>query len=761
MQLCIISVLCVCSGFVYAQTPSIGEECLKLEFTNPRISSIYYNEERPGFCISINNPENSEYNAVLTVAVCNINGIQVWASESTDIFLKAKTVHYKGVKPEINKYGVYTIMVTLSGNFGELCESKAFSVVKGNDKVSDEIGVCTHFDISSYNEKTDETKSLTSNGGFGWVRDDLRWDKVETEKGEYVISQTRAEQIDAILENGNKLILILGYSNALYDGDGIFPKTSDAVDAYAAYCAMMAKRYKGRIDTFEIWNEPDHNWNIKGSDYAALLKKAYNAIKNENKNATVIAGAVTTLSQNGSKTFLDEMFSDPEIVNYMDALSFHPYSNNKAYSDESTECTFLQNVKVAQDKLEEAQKALADKNGTDVPTEKIPIWITEYGTSSRVSEEWNYTETGQASNIVRTMIAAKSVPQIERVFIYNIREKGNDIEDMEQNFGIVNNDYTAKPVYVALSFMNGILNGAQHKERWTDVGYNGRNFSAHKFENGNENESLKNDIFVLWAHSDKTAVVNVNRTGAAGDAVKYTEDGDNPVITAACDSIIEYYDMYGNSIEVTDGVYSLTNEPIYIVCGFERKTEITRDGNTVTVSGFSRQADSDVTLLAVDKNGVGNKILAIEQKKSGANGEFEFVFSVSQSKAYYLYVFDGDIRQEYDYGEADFEVDIQYYVNNWLVDSLDRLNDNDIVNVKMNITDRKNAFDRLILWGVVYKENMMLKAVDYEDVVWTSEDSGNAELTFEIDDESEVRKLQFFIWDENMKPAAGIDVINR
>ena len=153
--------------------------------------------------------------------------------------------------------------------------------------------------------------------------------------------------------------------------------------------------------------------------------------------------------------------------------------------------------------------------------------------------------------------------------------------------------------------------------------------------------------------------------------------------------------------------------------------------------------------------------MAIEQMKSDLSGKFEFTFSIPNDDAYYLYVYDGDIRQEYNYGEADFEVDIQYYVNDSLVDSLDSLNDNDTVNIKLNITDRKNAFDRLILWGAVYRENMMLKAVEYKDIVWESETSGSAELTFKIDDESEVKKLQFFIWDENMRPASGSNMTDR
>ena len=79
---------------------------------------------------------------------------------------------------------------------------------------------------------------------------------------------------------------------------------NDPNNYWAAFAGRMAAQYKGRIDRWVIWNEPEfkpgdkgagqsYSWLGSDQDYYLLLKRAYQAIKAANPNATVIFGATS------------------------------------------------------------------------------------------------------------------------------------------------------------------------------------------------------------------------------------------------------------------------------------------------------------------------------------------------------------------------------------------------------------------------------------------------------------------------------------
>lgn len=65
-------------------------------------------------------------------------------------------------------------------------------------------------------------------------------------------------------------------------------------ERWAALAADIAARYEGRIDHFQIWNEPDGQWAFRGSaeDYGRMLAAAYPAIRERAPAATVVLGGL-------------------------------------------------------------------------------------------------------------------------------------------------------------------------------------------------------------------------------------------------------------------------------------------------------------------------------------------------------------------------------------------------------------------------------------------------------------------------------------
>ncbi len=115
----------------------------------------------------------------------------------------------------------------------------------------------------------------------------------------------------------------------------------DSLEPWKNYVRTVTSHYRGRIDDWEVWNEPWGKWwftsKVKGATpeyYAELLKAAYQTAKEANPQARIIgidtvnndAWTAKTLAASGTDCF--------------DVFSFHDYTaaffggpNNKAMSD--------------------------------------------------------------------------------------------------------------------------------------------------------------------------------------------------------------------------------------------------------------------------------------------------------------------------------------------------------------------------------------------------------------------------------------------
>ena len=77
----------------------------------------------------------------------------------------------------------------------------------------------------------------------------------------------------------------------------------------------MASRYKGRIQAYQIWNEPNlaREWGEKRPDpagYARMLKMAYSAIKGIDPNALVITAGMAPTGTDTNEAMPDTKFYD-------------------------------------------------------------------------------------------------------------------------------------------------------------------------------------------------------------------------------------------------------------------------------------------------------------------------------------------------------------------------------------------------------------------------------------------------------------------
>jgi hypothetical protein len=162
---------------------------------------------------------------------------------------------------------------------------------------------------------------LARDAGFHWVKQRFEWRNIEGKaKGQFEWNEPD-RILDAISQSGLKVIARVdnqpqwASSSITWPGSGPPDNPSDWTD----YLTALATRYKGRIQAYEIWNEPnlDREWGNKPPDakaYTAMLKASYAAIKAADPQALVVsAGMSPTTTDNQQATpdlqFIQQMYA--------------------------------------------------------------------------------------------------------------------------------------------------------------------------------------------------------------------------------------------------------------------------------------------------------------------------------------------------------------------------------------------------------------------------------------------------------------------
>lgn len=181
---------------------------------------------------------------------------------------------------------------------------------------------------------TDRDLRLAKDGGFTWVKQRFEWRNLERDAKGQLEWQEPDRIMQAIDAAGLKVVARLdgtpGWAQAVptYPDDGPPDRLRDWID----FVTALANRYRGRIDAYEIWNEPNlsREWGRKpphAAEYTQMLRFSYQAIKQVDRAALVITAGLsptTELSDNARSdvVFLQEMYAAGARGNF-DLLGAH------------------------------------------------------------------------------------------------------------------------------------------------------------------------------------------------------------------------------------------------------------------------------------------------------------------------------------------------------------------------------------------------------------------------------------------------------
>jgi hypothetical protein len=281
--------------------------------------------------------------------------------------------------------------------------------------------------------------------GVVWMRRTFDWESIEAEPEGWDFTEWDA-YVEAGKGAGKKILATLAYDVGWIYGEKkprrhIKP---EAIPYFLRYVETVVRRYRGKIDAFEIWNEPNNPfyfWKGPDRDFFELSRAAARRIKEIDPAVTVVAGSYWLVPER----FIRGMFESGAMEN-VDALSFHPYGASPRA------------VLRMYDRL---VRIISEYRFTG------EIWVTEVGFPTRGVYWGGVNEDNYPEYIVKTLagLAARGV----RVnFWYELFDKYNRDEAPSRlnpslHFGVAYPDYTRKRGAAAFALCGRYLAGTEYR----------------------------------------------------------------------------------------------------------------------------------------------------------------------------------------------------------------------------------------------------------------------------------------------------------
>ncbi len=359
-------------------------------------------------------------------------------------------------------------------------------------------------------EEMEKTASLCQLAGMNRVRDRIYWGELEPKRGEI----TASNRYDASLEiqaAAGMQVLNVNHASAAWanpNGKRFPPDLRDIHNFYRA----MAKRWQGKLEAFEPWNEADIDMfgGHTGNEMASLQKAAYWGLKEGNPKLTICQNVfalprVSTLRN----------FNDNHAWPYFDTFNLHHYEQFSEYP------------RVHRDYLSVSAGR--------------PWWSTECNVTVDWSGDENLREPSPEDLLIQSERVARVYAEdiyygAQAVFYFMLPHY---VEGTKQ-YGVLHKDLSPRPAYLAIAAAGRLLADAKAVGRLKDA--DGVLMTA-------KPDGKEADVLVAWSETEKEIKL--------------------PKPPQAC------FDHLGRTMQVNGNTLRVGRAPIYVILSENGRPEFT------------------------------------------------------------------------------------------------------------------------------------------------------------------------------------------
>lgn len=290
---------------------------------------------------------------------------------------------------------------------------------------------------------------LMKTNGFSVLRVALGWDGIEPRRGEFDWHFWDAYFAIAN-ELGVELIPYICYTPdwAARTNQEAWKQPPRDVADFGRFVEQVVTRYRGKVRSWEIWNEPDNQayWAGTPEEFAELLRAGCVAVRKADPNARIVSGGIAW-----DISFVEKLLEQPGALDLVDVVNMHNYY--ETWSSDPVEDI---------DDYVARMRRMLLRAGLDKE-----LWLAEVGYSSfrpgqKISETYTatypyeHTPEFQAASVFRMLVPILASSSVSTFAWYRI----NDLPATEdiigdannRHLGVVTTNRTAKPALDAVRF---------------------------------------------------------------------------------------------------------------------------------------------------------------------------------------------------------------------------------------------------------------------------------------------------------------------
>lgn len=343
-----------------------------------------------------------------------------------------------------------------------------------NGKV-DPASAAVHVFLWGHREEADRDLKLAKEAGFTWVKQRFEWRNIEKIKKNEFQWHEPDLVIDKINKAGLGIIARLDNQPDWARKDKIFPASGppDSIEDWKDFVQEFAQRYKGKVQIYEIWNEPNisREWGNQKPDakaYTEMLRVSYTEIKKIDPNAVIVSAGLSPTTEQSDRAIADLVFLREMYQNgakaYFDMLGVHA-PGFKASPDMDPGVVAKDAALTNNDPSPEASKRVysfrhaedlrkvMEENGDQA--KQVAIMEMGWTTDSRPNSPYAWhsvTPEVQAEYLVKAMQYARAnwASWVGPMVVLYIPEPEWTANDEQYYWSITNPDGTVRPAYSGL-----------------------------------------------------------------------------------------------------------------------------------------------------------------------------------------------------------------------------------------------------------------------------------------------------------------------
>jgi hypothetical protein len=317
-----------------------------------------------------------------------------------------------------------------------------------------------YFDGRDTRQRVRRHLSIVKQLKVHYLRCAFSWNGIEPEQGQYRFAFWDM-LVDEADRAGIELIPYVAYTPewAARNKSDFWKQPPTNPQQFADLMNAVASRYRGRIHSWELWNEPDleEYWQGTPAEFADLVKAGAEAVRTADPTAKIVLGGMS----HGPREFFRALVEQHDIANFVDIVALHAYP--ESWHEERAEPVFHRSIP-------EMERLV--RSGRTAPT----LWLNEMGYAdyryeqnhasawgTNIYYDYEHTARYAAVFLLKSFFMTAASGDVSLAGWYRIddfRESDPRMpsDKVHDHLGVEAVDGHPKPSFYAFRFFNTLLN---------------------------------------------------------------------------------------------------------------------------------------------------------------------------------------------------------------------------------------------------------------------------------------------------------------